>query len=59
MFLYVFVTWIFSFTGKKIQVFAERDPKNIPWGKVGADIVVESTGVFTTLEKAGVSYLLT
>ncbi|CAL8095317.1 unnamed protein product [Orchesella dallaii] len=41
-----------SVNGKKIQVFSERDPKNIPWGKVGAEIVVESTGVFTTLEKA-------
>lgn len=39
--------------GKKIEVFQERDPKSIPWGKVGADIVVESTGVFTTIEKAG------
>jgi len=39
--------------GKKIAVFAERDPASIPWGKSGADIVVESTGVFTTLEKAG------
>ncbi|OXA58628.1 Glyceraldehyde-3-phosphate dehydrogenase [Folsomia candida] len=29
------------------------DPKNIPWGKVGAEVVVESTGVFTTIEKAG------
>jgi len=38
--------------GKKIAVFQERDPKAIPWGKVGADIVVESTGVFTTIEKA-------
>jgi len=38
--------------GKVIEVFAERDPKNIPWGKVGADTVVESTGVFTTIEKA-------
>jgi len=38
--------------GKKIHVFAERDPKAIPWGKVGAEIVVESTGVFTTIEKA-------
>ncbi|ODN05309.1 Glyceraldehyde-3-phosphate dehydrogenase 2 [Orchesella cincta] len=38
--------------GKKIEVFAERDPKNIPWGKVGAEVVVESTGVFTTIEKA-------
>jgi len=38
--------------GKKIAVFSERDPKAIPWGKSGADIVVESTGVFTTIEKA-------
>uniref|UniRef100_A0A1W7RAH3 Glyceraldehyde-3-phosphate dehydrogenase n=1 Tax=Hadrurus spadix TaxID=141984 RepID=A0A1W7RAH3_9SCOR len=38
--------------GKKIHVFAEKDPSNIPWGKVGADFVVESTGVFTTIEKA-------
>jgi len=38
--------------GNKIQVFAERDPKSIPWGKAGAEIVVESTGVFTTIEKA-------
>jgi len=38
--------------GNKIQVFAERDPANIPWGKAGAEIVVESTGVFTTIEKA-------
>jgi len=41
-----------SVNGKKIAVYSERDPKNIPWGKVGAEIVVESTGVFTTLEKA-------
>jgi len=39
--------------GKKIAVFCERDPASIPWGKSGADIVVESTGVFTTIEKAG------
>jgi len=38
--------------GKPITVFAERDPANIPWGSVGADYVVESTGVFTTVEKA-------
>lgn len=38
--------------GKKINVYTERDPKNIPWGKAGADVVVESTGVFTTIEKA-------
>nr|AIY54299.1 glyceraldehyde 3-phosphate dehydrogenase [Colaphellus bowringi] len=38
--------------GKKIAVYSERDPKSIPWGKHGADYVVESTGVFTTIEKA-------
>ncbi|KAH7643517.1 glyceraldehyde-3-phosphate dehydrogenase 2 [Dermatophagoides farinae] len=38
--------------GQKIQVFQERNPADIPWGKVGADYVVESTGVFTTIEKA-------
>lgn len=35
-----------------IKVFAERDPGKIPWGSVGADIVVESTGIFTDAEKA-------
>ena len=38
--------------GKPIHVFAEKDPANIPWGSVGAHYVVESTGVFTTTEKA-------
>ncbi|KAG6369743.1 glyceraldehyde-3-phosphate dehydrogenase [Boletus reticuloceps] len=38
--------------GKAITVFAERDPANIPWGTVRAQYVVESTGVFTTTEKA-------
>lgn len=38
--------------GKEIHVFQERDPKAIPWAKAGADYVVESTGVFTTIEKA-------
>jgi glyceraldehyde 3-phosphate dehydrogenase len=38
--------------GKKIHVFQERDPKAIPWAKAGAEYVVESTGVFTTIEKA-------
>lgn len=38
--------------GKPIQVFSERNPADIPWGKSGAEVVVESTGVFTTLEKA-------
>nr|AFD54028.1 GAPDH [Locusta migratoria]QQO58842.1 glyceraldehyde-3-phosphate dehydrogenase [Chrysoperla nipponensis] len=38
--------------GQKIAVFSERDPKNIPWAKAGAEYIVESTGVFTTIEKA-------
>ncbi|BEJ14780.1 hypothetical protein CspHIS471_0405470 [Cutaneotrichosporon sp. HIS471] len=38
--------------GKPISVFGERDPSAIPWGKAGADYVVESTGVFTTTDKA-------
>jgi glyceraldehyde 3-phosphate dehydrogenase len=38
--------------GKEISVFTERDPKQIPWAKAGADYVVESTGVFTSKDKA-------
>uniref|UniRef100_H2Z513 Glyceraldehyde-3-phosphate dehydrogenase n=1 Tax=Ciona savignyi TaxID=51511 RepID=H2Z513_CIOSA len=38
--------------GKAISVHGERDPSKIPWGSDGADYVVESTGVFTTIEKA-------
>jgi glyceraldehyde 3-phosphate dehydrogenase len=38
--------------GKKIKFYAERDPANIPWSETGAHYVVESTGVFTTTEKA-------
>merc|ERR1711973_164239 len=38
--------------GKEISVFGERDPTAIPWGSAGAEYVVESTGVFTTTEKA-------
>ena len=34
------------------KAFAERDPKNIPWGEIGADVVIESTGIFTDAEKA-------
>ena len=33
--------------GKTIRVFAEKDPANLPWGEVKADIVIESTGFFT------------
>ena len=38
--------------GKEIPVFAEKDPANLPWGKLGAEYVVESTGLFLTKEKA-------
>ncbi|KAH7920821.1 glyceraldehyde-3-phosphate dehydrogenase [Leucogyrophana mollusca] len=38
--------------GKAITVYGERDPANIPWGSVGAEYIVESTGVFTTIDKA-------
>uniref|UniRef100_A0A8C0QWR4 Glyceraldehyde-3-phosphate dehydrogenase n=1 Tax=Canis lupus dingo TaxID=286419 RepID=A0A8C0QWR4_CANLU len=38
---------------KSIFIFQERDPANIKWGDAGAEYVVESTGVFTTMEKAG------
>ncbi|MGL4950544.1 MAG: type I glyceraldehyde-3-phosphate dehydrogenase [Mycoplasma sp.] len=38
--------------GKKIPVFAERDPANLPWGKLNVDVVVESTGIFTSMEGA-------
>lgn len=38
--------------GKEIKFYAERDPANIPWAETSAYYVVESTGVFTTTEKA-------
>jgi glyceraldehyde 3-phosphate dehydrogenase len=38
--------------GTAIPVFAERDPAQLPWGKVGADIVIESTGFFTNADDA-------
>lgn len=38
--------------GKTVKFFACMDPKDIPWGKVGAEYVVESTGMFLTKEKA-------
>ena len=41
-----------SIDGKPIKVFGERDPSKIDWGSAGADYVVESTGVFTTIDKA-------
>ncbi|NXY81827.1 G3P dehydrogenase, partial [Alcedo cyanopectus] len=39
--------------GNAITIFQERDPTNIKWADAGAEYVVESTGVFTTMEKAG------
>lgn len=39
--------------GIKIPVLAEKDPAALPWGKMGVDVVIESTGRFTDSEKAG------
>jgi len=38
--------------GKSMQVFAERDPKALPWGDLNVDVVIESTGLFTDRDKA-------
>ncbi len=38
--------------GKPLQVLAERDPAKLPWGKLGVQVVVESTGLFTARDKA-------
>ncbi len=38
--------------GKEIRVLAERDPSALPWGEIGADVVIESTGFFTDRENA-------
>lgn len=38
--------------GKKVRVTAEKEPANLKWGEVGADYIVESTGLFTETEKA-------
>jgi glyceraldehyde 3-phosphate dehydrogenase len=37
--------------GKAIKVLSERDPGNLPWGDLGVDVVIESTGVFRTRDK--------
>ena len=39
--------------GKSIKVIAERDPANLPWEKMGVDIALECTGLFTSKEDAG------
>jgi glyceraldehyde 3-phosphate dehydrogenase len=38
--------------GRKIKIFAERDPAKIPWSTLGVDVVIESTGFFTDADKA-------
>ncbi len=38
--------------GKKVKVFVEKDPSKLPWKDLGVDVVVESTGLFTTYDKA-------
>ena len=38
--------------GREIPVFAERNPADLPWGEIGAEYVIESTGLFLTKEKA-------
>ena len=38
--------------GKRIRVLAERDPKNLPWGELGVEYVVEATGIFRSREQA-------
>ncbi len=42
--------------GEKVKVFAEKDPSSIAWGSVGADYVLECTGVFTTIDKASAHF---
>lgn len=39
--------------GSKILVFEEKDPSNLPWGDLGIDVVIESTGIFRTKDTAG------
>jgi glyceraldehyde 3-phosphate dehydrogenase len=38
--------------GRRVKVFGERDPGALPWGELGVDVVVESTGLFTDRDKA-------
>jgi glyceraldehyde 3-phosphate dehydrogenase len=42
----------FSVDGKEIRVLAERDPADLPWESLGAEVVIESTGLFTDRENA-------
>ena len=38
--------------GELLQVLSERNPQDLPWGDLGVDVVIESTGIFTDREKA-------
>lgn len=38
--------------GKEIKIYAEKDPENLPWKELGVDIVIESTGIFRSKDKA-------
>ena len=38
--------------GKKIRIYSEKEPQNLPWGKLGIDLVFECTGLFTSVDKA-------
>ncbi len=40
--------------GKSFKAYAHRDPAQLPWGEIGADVVIESTGIFTDANKARV-----
>lgn len=41
----------FIVNGQRVRVFAEKDPRNLPWGELGVDIVIESTGKFRSMEE--------
>ncbi|NOX31276.1 MAG: aldehyde dehydrogenase, partial [Actinobacteria bacterium] len=41
-----------SVDGDVLKVLSERDPKDLPWGDLGVDVVIESTGIFTSRERA-------
>jgi len=43
---------VITYNGKEIKVYSEADPANLPWGELGVDIVVESTGKFNRVEDA-------
>ena len=42
--------------GKTIKIYAEKDAKDLPWGELGVDVVLECTGFYTSKEKASGSY---